>query len=150
MHFDPHPIRWIEIVLPHPEVPDRWLTLKADGPFALRPWYFAPGTRTEIRLHLHRRTSDGGLKGCLHCGAEGLYTRKRIDLRVLGLAIGVATALGALVGLIWGFWATLFIAWAIAGVIVWKNRTPEVVCYACGTRAPRLPGRSSAPLLPAG
>ena len=126
--YDPHPIRWIDIVLPHPEDPDRWLTLKADGPFALRPWYFAPGTRTEIKLHLDVRTPEGGLKGCLHCGSSELYTK---TITRWGLV-----ALMALPGAVLTFWfaALGVFLMVVAGVIGGVLSRRELVCYACGTQ----------------
>jgi len=126
--FDPHPIRWIDIVLPHPEESNRWLTLKADGPYALRHWYYAPGTRTEIRLHLHLRTPDGGLTGCLHCGESQLYTRRRWDWRPLGYALIPAILLG------WFFWWAALIAIAVGLGLTWAFSASEIVCYGCGTQ----------------
>ena len=126
--YDPHPIRWIDLVLPHPEEPDRWLTLKADGPFALRHWYYAPGTRTEIRLHLHCRTPEGGLTGCLHCGESPLYTKA---IQRWGLV-----ALLAIPGLIVLFFhAVIGVGlMVLAGIIGGSLSRREIVCYACGAQ----------------
>lgn len=123
---DPHPIRWIELGLPHPQDPQRLLFLKADGPFALRKWYRNPAGAGEIHLHLERRTDDGGLTGCIHCGHPELYTRKRFP-RLLGLGIVVAAAVLAPF--------TRYISLAVAAVldlVVYHLARDEVVCYACG------------------
>lgn len=128
MSYDPHPIRWIDLVLPHPEDPNRWLTLKADGPFALRSWYYAPGTRTEIRLHLDVRTPEGGLTGCLHCGQSPLYTK---TVMRWGLV-----ALMALPGAIVAIWSVTIgvLLMMLAGLIGGLLSRRELVCYACGAQ----------------
>ncbi|MCB9907777.1 MAG: hypothetical protein H6830_08685 [Planctomycetes bacterium] len=126
--YDPHPIRWIDLVLPHPEDKSRWLTLKADGPFALRHWYFAPGTKQEIRLHLDARTPEGGLTACLHCGQAPLYTRRKSRW---GLG-----ALACLPGLVLGYFLpVLGVVWVVLALaLTWALGTEEIVCYHCGTQ----------------
>lgn len=126
MSYDPHPIRWIELGLPHPDDPDRHLFLKADGPFALRSWYRNPSGDGEFQLHLDRRTDDGGLSGCLACGHPELYTRKRFP-RALGIGIVVVAAVLAPF--------THYVSLAVAAVldgIVYHFAGSELVCYACG------------------
>ncbi|MEZ5975064.1 MAG: hypothetical protein R3F33_05590 [Planctomycetota bacterium] len=138
MSYDPHPIRWIDLVLPHPDDPNRRLTLKADGPFALRSWYYAPGTRKEIHLHLDQRTPEGGLKGCLHCAAG--------DLRVVRKAqwgLGLLAALPGAIAAVW--WPAPGIAWAVLALATtWMVGEREIVCGSCGTqhRGFRLPGQA--------
>ncbi len=126
--YDPHPIRWIEVELPHPEDPDRMLTLKADGPYALRSWYFAPGTRTEIKLHLDQRTQKGGLNGCLHCGSEDLYVRRTFFWPL--------AATGALLGiLLWFLMPVLaFVALGLGLLGAWLMGASEITCYRCTTK----------------
>lgn len=140
MSYDPHPIRWIELGLPHPEDDTRHLFLKADGPFALRRWYRNPNGAGEFHLHLERRTEDGGLVGCLACGHEELYTRKRFP-RALGMGIVVVAAVLAP----FTYYLSLLVA-LILDTIIFYFAKQEVVCYACnaihrGFRAtPRHPG----------
>ena len=126
MSYDPHPIRWIELGLPHPDDPQRLLYLKADGPFALRRWYRNPAGEGEIHLCLEQRTERGGLDGCLHCGHAELYTRKRFPKR-LGIAIVVVAVVLAPF--------TSYVSLAVAAVldaVVYLLAAEEVVCYSCG------------------
>jgi hypothetical protein len=127
--FDPHPLRWIELGLPHPDDPDRLLLLKADGPFALRAWYYAPGTRREIHLHLDRRTAAGGLTGCLGCGAIELYTRKKFP-KSLGVGIVVLAAILAPFTMYGPVPISLVVA-TLLDAILYVFADEEVVCYAC-------------------
>lgn len=125
MSYDPHPIRWIELGLPHPDDPTRHLFLKADGPFALRRWYRNPNGEGEFHLHLDRRTDEGGLVGCLACGHEELYTRKRFP-RALGIGIVVVAAILAP----FTMYLSLVVA-AVLDAVVYSFAKEEVVCYAC-------------------
>ncbi len=120
------PVRWIELGLPRPDDPSRLIFLKADGPFALRPFYLNPEGEGEIRLHLDRRTEDGGLTGCIACGHPELFTVKRFP-RGLGIAIVVVAALLA------PFTAYLSLAVAaLLDFIIYHSAPEEVHCYACG------------------
>jgi len=123
----PTPIRWIELGLPHPTDPDRLIFLQADGPFALRKWYRHPVGEGEYHLDLSRRTEDGGLTGCLHCGHLELYTRKRFPKR-LGMGIVVAAAVLAPF--------THYISLAVAAALdflFYRFARNEVLCYSCGS-----------------
>lgn len=126
MSFDPHPIRWIELGLPHPDDPSRLLRLRADGPFALRRWYYPPGTRdNRIELQLEQRTQTGGLNGCLHCAHPELYTQK-VFPRALGIGIVVVSAIMAPF--------TMYISLLVGALLDWLlyQFAPDMlVCYAC-------------------
>ena len=125
MSYDPHPIRWIELGLPHPDDPTRHLFLKADGPFALRSWYRNPNGEGAFKIHLNRRTDDGGLTGCLACDHPELYTRKRFP-RALGITIvGGAAILAPFTNYI-----SLFVA-ALMDAVLYVVAKEEVVCYSC-------------------
>lgn len=132
MSFDPSPLRWIELDLPHPDGEGRLVTLRTDGPFALRPWYKAPESEAVIELHLECRTEEGGLTGCLHCGHPELYTRKVFNK---GLGIGIVVVAGvltlatvsALGPAAYGF---LGLA-ALADLVLYNVGKEETVCYAC-------------------
>lgn len=126
MSFDPKPLRWIELDIPHPDGGDRLVTLRTDGPFALRSWYFAPKSDVKIPLHLDQRTPEGGLTGCLHCGHPELYTRKRFN-KTLGFAI---VAVAALLVLVFENYWSLFVAGAL-DFVLYKFARDEVVCYPC-------------------
>ena len=91
MSEDLKPVRWIELGLPRPDDPGRLLFLKADGPFALRPYYLNPDGEGEFQLHLEHRTEHGGVTGCLSCGHAELYTVKRFP-KPLGIGIVVVAA----------------------------------------------------------
>ena len=137
---DLNPVRWIELGLPRPDDPSRLLFLKADGPFALRPFYRNPEGEGEFHLHLDQRTEAGGLTGCLSCGHTELYTVKRFS-RVLGVVIVVVAA--ALAPF------TMYISLAVAALVdlmIYRLAPSEVLCYVCGAvhrgfrETPRHPG----------
>jgi hypothetical protein len=130
--FDPTPLRWIELDIPHPEGGGRMITLRTDGPFALRPYYRAPGSDQDVDLHLDQRTEDGGLNGCIHCGHPELYTRK-VFSKPLGIGIVVGSGLltlatvGSLGPAAYGF---LGVA-ALADAVLYQLGKEETVCYVC-------------------
>lgn len=126
MSFDPKPLRWIELDLPHPEGGGRLVTLRTDGPFALRDWYYVPESEVKLQLHLDQRTPEGGLTGCLHCGHEELYTRKKFN-KTLGFTIVGVAALLVLV--FKNYWSLV-----VAGLLdfaLYRIAKDEVVCYSC-------------------
>lgn len=132
MSFDPTPLRWIELDLPHPDGGGRMITLRTDGPFALRPYYRAPGSDENVDLHLECRTEDGGLTGCIHCGHPELYTRTVFPKGLgIGIAVGASVltllTINALGPAAYGF---LVVA-AIADAVLYRMGKQETVCYAC-------------------
>ena len=122
---DLKPVRWIELGLPRPDDPDRLLFLKADGPFALRPFYLNPDGEGEFRLHLEHRTEDGGLTGCLSCGHPELYTVRRFP-RSLGIGIVVVAAILAP----FTNYISLGVA-ALLDLLIYQVAPKEVHCYKC-------------------
>ncbi|MCP3914616.1 MAG: hypothetical protein GY711_03550 [bacterium] len=125
MTFDPKPIRWIELGLPHPHDPERMMRLKADGPFALRRFYFTPDRDAELELHLDERTQNGGLNGCLACGGKELFARKDFP-PALGITIVVVAAVLAPF--------TMYISLAVAALldfILYQTARESLVCYRC-------------------
>ncbi len=129
MSFDPTPLRWIELDLPHPEDPERKLTLKTDGPFALRKWYRFPDSDEKIELHVDLRTPKGGLLGCLACGHKELFTRKVFNV-TLGISIVVVAAILVLVLPQPMSYIALAVA-ALLDFILYHVGKEEVACYAC-------------------
>ena len=126
--YDPNPIRWIELGLPHPDDPGRMMRLKAHGPFALRRFYLTPEGEAEIALHLDRRTENGGLEGCLACGHPELYARKRFPP---ALGIGIVVVAAALAPF------TSYLSLAVAALVdfvIYKRAREVLVCYRCSAQ----------------
>jgi hypothetical protein len=124
---DYQPVRWVELGLPRLEDPDRLLFLKADSPWALRPYYRNPDGEGEYELRLDRRTAEGGITGCLNCGHEELFTVKRFN-RTLGISIVVVAAVLAPF--------TMYISLAVAALldlVIYHVAPEEVHCYTCGS-----------------
>jgi hypothetical protein len=123
---DYQPVRWVEVGLPRLDDPSRLLFLKADSPWALRPYYRNPDGEGEFQLRLDRRTPEGGITGCLSCGLEELFTTKRFN-RTLGIGIVVVAAVLAL--------PTMYISLAVAALldlVIYHTAPEEVQCYSCG------------------
>lgn len=139
--MDTKPVRWVELGLPRPDDLNRLFFFKADGPFALRPYYRLPDAPDhEVTLDLSGRTKDGGLTACLHCAHPELYTRSLFP-RGLGIAIVVVAAVLAPF--------TAYISLAVAAVVdllIYTFSPKEVVCYQCNAihrgffETPRHPG----------
>lgn len=77
------------------------------------------------KLHLERRTAEGGLHGCLGCGHLELY-RKKVFPPALGLGIVVIAAVLAP----FTYYISLLVA-AILDVSLFAFMPEAVVCYVC-------------------